>query len=1276
MMLDHQLDTCGCCEGIEILTPRSLDNPAGLSALLYRVGTHSSFKESMISALSKDVSLSGHLALGGLSSREDDDPSIALIDGWATVLDVLTFYQERIANEGYLRTASERMSLLELARSIGYELSPGVSASTFLAFELETSVGAPLQATIDIGTKVQSIPEQAEKPQTFETSEIFEAKAAWNELKPRLRVSQHITSGMETVYLEGANLNLEVGDLLLFVGKQKRNDPSSHHWDVTRIVEVETNQVEGYTLVTFSPKLATSGRPFPQQPSIYTFRQRAAIFGHNAQDWRLLPDTAKASYLGLESADDLKPEDKLEWPDFDIFTPLELEGDKWIAQGHETIKATPREIAAAAKQAAKSAAEDMTREAMNMTTQAAMSTGNTVVNTLNASIQSAQRVAQAGGNVTLSSLDDIKTSIEDILDVLKKIFPDTPSTPSFDANVLADDDSDANILGVDPQKLSDNIADFSEKMLDFFGDLQPDFSVLDNTNDFQAILNELSSLLLKLSPLELLKDFLSNLDVQNSDNIDGQMTPFHTLIEQTVNDAGNAAMQAKDAAEATAAAASAHAAAALVAASVDASMMSVDADGDNDIEVNQVAGAATLFDNIALGLSNQEFNEFLDSDAFRAVSVGIGGLPAAFTHDYIDGAVRVHKRVKTAVILAKKGHSVARSPRRRFASRSHDTLDLDQHYAKILEGGWLLLSFPEVQELYSVSEIVEASRADYGLSSKTSRATLAGNLATFNSSERRKEVRMTSVYAESEGLELATMPLGQALRLSQTRHIPLAESVLTPLYGNKIILDGLTSGLLKDHLLILQGKPSRVRLEADLVLTSEDQQAHLLAAGDILTLLSAPVISNTFVQWHLKSISGIEGTVLAQTHQLKLLGADKNADAVAELVSLREDASVTVQGQTLLELSETLTHLYDRATVSIFANVVPANHGETKTEVLGSGNAAEAFQHFTLKQKPLTYTSAKTPSGTASSLEVRVNDILWQEADSFYGLDQKDESFITKQADDGTITVQFGDGETGARPATGFENITTNYRVGIGMEGMLKAGQLSLLMTRPLGVKGVKSPLAPTGAQDPETRDAARQNAPLTVLTLDRIVSLQDYEDFARAFAGIGKAQATQLWQGENRLVHITVAAADGGEVSLDSELYTNLIDAIAASSPPRQQVLVASYKALKFKLSATLTIDARFIEADVIQAVRNTLLAHFSFEQRSYAQAVSPSEVMAVMQGVEGVIAVDLNTLYLTTPVEVSPLPPLPARRARWDSSTQSALPAELLTLDPNGIDLGARQV
>ena len=132
-----------------------------------------------------------------MTTRSLDDPSIALLDAWAIVADVLTFYQERIANEGFLRTATERRSVLELARAIGYELNPGVAASAFLQFTVEEIIGsaAATGATpgmrtpvppgpgssafnsgiVDIpgGTQVQSVPAPGKLPQTFETAGTF-----------------------------------------------------------------------------------------------------------------------------------------------------------------------------------------------------------------------------------------------------------------------------------------------------------------------------------------------------------------------------------------------------------------------------------------------------------------------------------------------------------------------------------------------------------------------------------------------------------------------------------------------------------------------------------------------------------------------------------------------------------------------------------------------------------------------------------------------------------------------------------------------------------------------------------------------------------------------------------------------------------------------------------------------------------------------------------------------------------------------------------------------
>jgi hypothetical protein len=221
-------ESCGCCEGVQKLTPASTANRPGLPALSYRVGTHGAFFESMKARLSSltleapgadGQTLETFQPLTGLTSRDPGDPAIALLDSWAVVGDVLTFYQERIANEGYLRTATERRSVLELARLVGYTLRPGVAATVYFAYTLEDKQLDPVE--IPIGARAQSIPGPDELPQSFETSENWITRSEWNNLQVRQHKPQKIEYEsavfVDTIFVEGANANLKTGDLLLLV---------------------------------------------------------------------------------------------------------------------------------------------------------------------------------------------------------------------------------------------------------------------------------------------------------------------------------------------------------------------------------------------------------------------------------------------------------------------------------------------------------------------------------------------------------------------------------------------------------------------------------------------------------------------------------------------------------------------------------------------------------------------------------------------------------------------------------------------------------------------------------------------------------------------------------------------------------------------------------------------------------------------------------------------------------------------------------------------------
>jgi predicted phage baseplate assembly protein len=330
---------------------------------------------------------------------------------------------------------------------------------------------------------------------------------------------------------------------------------------------------------------------------------------------------------------------------------------------------------------------------------------------------------------------------------------------------------------------------------------------------------------------------------------------------------------------------------------------------------------------------------------------------------------------------------------------------------------------------------------------------------------------------------------------------------------------------------------------------------------------------------------------------------------------------------TTLALFAPLAFRFKRATVTIAGNVAKATHGETREETLGSGDASQPFQSFTLRQPPLTYVAAPIPSGAASTLHVYVNSVEWHEAPDLLGLGPADRAFITRTDDDSTTTVVFGEGQRGARLPTGVENVRAKYRNGIGKSGNAKAEQISLLSTRPLGVKAVINPLQASGGADKETRDQARSTAPLSTLALDRLVSVQDYADFARMFAGIGKATAARLSDGQRMLVHVTIAGADDIPIDPSSDLFQNLRRALRQYGDSHMPVQLALRGALALVISAKIRLLPDYLWEDVEQRVRKRLLDTFGFERRDMGQPTYLSQVISAIQAVEGVAYVDVDT-------------------------------------------------
>ncbi len=981
------LDSCACCEGLA--EPAPVRNDPGLAALVYRVDTQPGFYARMLQSLplarSDPNDADAPRPLARLLTRASDDPTVAFVDAAACVADVLGFYQERIANEGFLRTATERRSVLELARAIGYELKPGVAASVHLAFTVEDAPGAPGVCTLAQGTPVQSVPPQGKLPQVFETSAEIVARAAWNALVPR--------------QVRPANMAL---------------------FDVPASGDVD----EYKALVLLGP----SGS---------------------------FPAGTEGLHPGLLSVDLFRLDPSL--------------------------------------------AIDASVDALEV--------GRVFFTEAASAINGGDLLLFVGKKGT--SLDKLVLRATEVVaePALKRIRVDVEALP-------------APVADPPPPPVATWIVPYVLKPILSFS--KPQVSTVAFTSS--TITSTVASKAWRES------------DLQAMIGIQGW--------------SGTSLVEAIAAAQ------------------------------PSGTPVAPEAGAFAFGAKLGFfGNNAPKWRSILPSST--ATPPGGPAYPAGWDRDDNAGPGSPPPTLTEARTIWQDSQGVSIAPSSAYLERA---------VPNVTRTSWVVFDAPDVAaQAYTVLDARDTSRADFGLSGRAMRVRLAdanGNALPAPPAENFR-FRNSTAYVASRRLDLAELPIDAPIAAGDTQ----------------IELDRMVLGLSTGQPVALVGERN-----------------------------------------DLPGVGAAEIAVLADI--------------------------VHADGRSTLVLQQGLAYEYVRSSLKISANVVHATHGETVNEVLGNGDASVPNQRFMLKKPPTTHLSAT--GGVKSTLEVRVTGVLWDELPSLYGVEPDRPVYTTRIADDASMTLTFGDGVQGARLPTGTLNVAARYRSGIGPDAEVDAGTLAMLHAMPLGLRGVTNPIAAAGAEGPEQLADARRNAPLTLLTFERVVSLLDYENYARAFPGVGKARGDVLSVDGISRIFLTVVGATGGLPGDD--VLANLIGSIRAASDASQRFDAGAYAQRYFSLKAKVAVDPRHVAADVLVAVSSALLAGFGFDARDLGQSVTAAEVITLIHTVAGVVAVDLDELLLYTddPVPGDPAATaVPAFGARWDAATRTALPAELLLINPAGVVL-----
>jgi uncharacterized phage protein gp47/JayE len=195
--------SCPCDAPIET-SPR---NPPGLSNIAYRDATYIDIRAALL------IPQPGETQLPAWRPGASGDLALMMAEWWAYLGDIITFYNERIANEDYLGTATQARSVTDLIRLLGYRPQPGIGASVTLAALLQPRPSFGRTITLPAGLQVLSKPGPGQPPQTFElaSNTVIAAPDVITATAPLALLAPSAT----TILLAGAVSNILGGDYLL-----------------------------------------------------------------------------------------------------------------------------------------------------------------------------------------------------------------------------------------------------------------------------------------------------------------------------------------------------------------------------------------------------------------------------------------------------------------------------------------------------------------------------------------------------------------------------------------------------------------------------------------------------------------------------------------------------------------------------------------------------------------------------------------------------------------------------------------------------------------------------------------------------------------------------------------------------------------------------------------------------------------------------------------------------------------------------------------------------
>ena len=260
------------------------------------------------------------------------------------------------------------------------------------------------------------------------------------------------------------------------------------------------------------------------------------------------------------------------------------------------------------------------------------------------------------------------------------------------------------------------------------------------------------------------------------------------------------------------------------------------------------------------------------------------------------------------------------------------------------------------------------------------------------------------------------------------------------------------------------------------------------------------------------------------------------------------------------------------------------------------------------------------------SLRITIAGEDWPLYKSFGQMDSTTKGAVVVINQDRLASLVFGDGTYGQVPPNS-ENILGNYRVSDGATGNLPPGNinelLSTITTPGSTTLTVTNPDYSSGGQDFEGIEDVRKRAPLSIRTLDRAVTYQDYVDLAELVPGVGAAEV-QYCCGKYVDVFIVPNSRGAASQALVAKVKQSMDCKVMLTT--KLDVKPAGNSRVYIK--ATIIGKPLAKEDDIREQVYNAWDENFGYDNLKINRRVSITDIIAVTEQLSLVDTIEIEEI------------------------------------------------